>query len=483
MSASAGMPSAAAAATASSMRSVPSTTEYSLCSRRWTNDGAGIGSEAVELRRRRRSATATILLPYGHATHRPRVRDSRSPMRMRIGARSLLVLAGCAARTATPPATPATPSHRAPAPHVEPPPPPVNLQGFPPAYRRASAMAARPAAAPREGRRCASATTATIASAGRTVSRNASGNDDAIASRDEAVALAVRRRARAVAITCARGAIAARAQALPAARLDGRVGVVPVPGRRARAATGTCWRPTGAASACRKRRRTATGFPTTSPISTRWSHALAPGRARRRRRPQPRRQRRHALGRRAAGEGGARRLARRLRHSRRAPPTRAPDKLRKWLDALRDPPSFAPYAEPRRGRGSPAEDQSTPRRATKRSSWRRTGPRRCPTARRGCARIRSTSCRSRRRRAWTTSTRSGARIAAPVLWIAADGFAHPRWLARRKAIARAEIARAVRAHSERHARIRRATPATCCITTSRRRWRGCIEAFLASTAR
>jgi len=46
-----------------------------------------------------------------------------------------LALAGCATApsTVTPPATPAAP--QAPAPYVEPPPPPVNLQGFPPSYR------------------------------------------------------------------------------------------------------------------------------------------------------------------------------------------------------------------------------------------------------------------------------------------------------------------------------------------------------------
>ena len=38
---------AAAAATASSMRTVPSTTEYSLCSRRWTKDGAVISEMRV----------------------------------------------------------------------------------------------------------------------------------------------------------------------------------------------------------------------------------------------------------------------------------------------------------------------------------------------------------------------------------------------------------------------------------------------------
>jgi hypothetical protein len=49
-----------------------------------------------------------------------------------------LALAGCAAApsTVTPPATPATPAApQAPAPYVEPPQPPVNLQGFPPSYR------------------------------------------------------------------------------------------------------------------------------------------------------------------------------------------------------------------------------------------------------------------------------------------------------------------------------------------------------------
>ena len=46
--ASAGMPSAAAALTASSIRIVPSTTENSLCRRRWTNEGAGISFEAME---------------------------------------------------------------------------------------------------------------------------------------------------------------------------------------------------------------------------------------------------------------------------------------------------------------------------------------------------------------------------------------------------------------------------------------------------
>jgi len=53
----------------------------------------------------------------------------------RTCALATLALAACA--TAPPaPTTPATPSvPKAPAPYVEPPPPPVNLQGFPPSYR------------------------------------------------------------------------------------------------------------------------------------------------------------------------------------------------------------------------------------------------------------------------------------------------------------------------------------------------------------
>ncbi len=53
----------------------------------------------------------------------------------------LSVMAGCATVSPpvpTDPAAPATPppkAPQAPAPYVEPPPPPVNLQGFPPAYR------------------------------------------------------------------------------------------------------------------------------------------------------------------------------------------------------------------------------------------------------------------------------------------------------------------------------------------------------------
>ncbi len=48
----------------------------------------------------------------------------------------IAVIAGCATTTPPAPITPAAPPPPAtPAPYVEPPPPPVNLQGFPPSYR------------------------------------------------------------------------------------------------------------------------------------------------------------------------------------------------------------------------------------------------------------------------------------------------------------------------------------------------------------
>src|ERR1019366_9467774 len=59
VSASAGMPSATAAATASSRRTMPSVTEYSLCSLRWTN---GSWDMTDILRRAREFLTAALHL-------------------------------------------------------------------------------------------------------------------------------------------------------------------------------------------------------------------------------------------------------------------------------------------------------------------------------------------------------------------------------------------------------------------------------------
>jgi hypothetical protein len=48
----------------------------------------------------------------------------------------IVVIAGCATVAPPAPVTPAPPAKPGtPAPYVEPPPPPVNLQGFPPSYR------------------------------------------------------------------------------------------------------------------------------------------------------------------------------------------------------------------------------------------------------------------------------------------------------------------------------------------------------------
>jgi hypothetical protein len=53
---------------------------------------------------------------------------------LRIFALAVIALiAGCA--TVSPPAPVTAPAPATPAPYVEPPPPPVNLQGFPPSYR------------------------------------------------------------------------------------------------------------------------------------------------------------------------------------------------------------------------------------------------------------------------------------------------------------------------------------------------------------
>ena len=273
-----------------------------------------------------------------------------------------------------------------------------------------------------------------------------------VASRDEAVALAVRRRARPV-VSRAHVGRAGAPQALPAARLDGRVGVVPVPGRRARARV--------ARARARLARLRLVGD--------------AAGRllvSRLRRRPRCARRTRsrpdervdvagHSLGGNVAmlwagarpDEACAHRLARRLRHSRRRLRSRARRSFASWLDALRDPPSFAPYAS----LAAVADRlQKTNPTATARQGGvpgAALGRERCPTARRGCARIRGTSCRSRRRRAWTTSTRSGAASRVPccgspptirtsALAVAADGDPRERDRA------------PVRAHAERDARVR-----------------------------
>ena len=215
------------------MRIVPSTIEYSLCRRRWTKDGA-------VMKKLRRSAAVTILLrscvqhPHrGAFRHSPVnraalrqcspvacLRDRRSPLRSPAGA--------------TPaPSAPPTPAPATPAPYVEPPPPPVNLQGFPPSYRLgfgdgcATGRGTEKKDPVRYRQR-------------RQLSRRLAGRPRAVqdemsvrrVQRNEAIAVAARDRSR-PRLPRAHMGRSARAQALPAARLDGRLGVVPVPGRRA----------------------------------------------------------------------------------------------------------------------------------------------------------------------------------------------------------------------------------------------------------
>ena len=76
-------------------------------------------------------------------------------------------------------------------------------------------------------------------------------------------------------------------------------------------------------------------------------------------------------------------------------PERAPDKLAAWLDALADPPSFAPYDELRSRCCAVEEERRTPDAPTRRHSSRATGPREARTARCASRRIRGTSSRSR----------------------------------------------------------------------------------------
>ena len=104
------------------------------------------------------------------------------------------------------------------------------------------------------------------------------------------------------------------------------------------------------------------------------------------------------------------------------------------------PPSFAPY----RDLSAVADrlQKTNPRLPRAKAEflaphWARGS---CPTAPRACAPTRSTSCRFRRRRGWTTCTRCGVRSTAPVLWIAAAD-SHVRALARGGGDPAAEVAR------------------------------------------
>ena len=156
-------------------------------------------------------------------------------------------------------------------------------------------------------------------------------------------------------------------------------------------------------------------------------------------------------------------------------PDRAPAKIAAWLDALAEPPEFAPYRES--STRSPTGCRRTIRacRATRRCSSPRTGQRRAPTAARVSPPIRGTSCRSRR-----LPRRGGVRGLAQHHGADAVGrrrrIVHPD-LARRPSGRRgaAPTGSTASGGASRTSAMRGSssspTRRTCCITISRRRSR------------
>ena len=146
------------------------------------------------------------------------------------------------------------------------------------------------------------------------------------------------------------------------------------------------------------------------------------------------------MGRRAPGER-ARTSSRSTASAfpRRAP-ERAPAKLAKWLDALRDPPGFAPY----RDLAAVADrlQKTNPRLSRDKAEF--LAPHWAETLPDGTARLRADA---KHKLPFPTTARMDdvyaiwRAIEAPVLWIAAGGFRHPRRGSRGGGDARAEIAR------------------------------------------
>ena len=106
---------------------------------------------------------------------------------------------------------------------------------------------------------------------------------------------------------------------------------------------------------------------------------------------------------------------------------RAPDKLRKWLDALRDPPSFAPYAS----LAAVADRLQKNNRRLSREKAEFLAPHWAEPLPDGSARLRADA---KHKLPFPTTARIDdvhaiwRRIACPVLWIAADDSHVPRWL-------------------------------------------------------
>ena len=106
---------------------------------------------------------------------------------------------------------------------------------------------------------------------------------------------------------------------------------------------------------------------------------------------------------------------------------RAPDKLRKWLDALRDPPSFAPYPD----LAAVADRLQKNNRRLSREKAEFLAPHWSEALPDGSARLRADA---KHKLPFPTTSRIDdvyaiwRRIACPVLWIAAEDSHVPRWL-------------------------------------------------------
>jgi pimeloyl-ACP methyl ester carboxylesterase len=106
---------------------------------------------------------------------------------------------------------------------------------------------------------------------------------------------------------------------------------------------------------------------------------------------------------------------------------RAPDKLRNWLDALRDPPAFAPYAD----LAAVADRLQKNNRRLSREKAEFLAPHWAEELPDGTARLRADA---RHKLPFPTTSRIDdqyavwRRIPCPVLWIAADDSHVPRWL-------------------------------------------------------
>lgn len=109
------------------------------------------------------------------------------------------------------------------------------------------------------------------------------------------------------------------------------------------------------------------------------------------------------------------------------PPERAPDKLRKWLDALDDPPAFAPY--PSLAAVADRLQKTNPRLSRAKAEF--LAPHWAETLPDGTARLRADA---KHKLPFPTTARLDdmyaiwRRIACPVLWIAARDSSIPKWL-------------------------------------------------------